>query len=1038
MKKLSVTLAFLAVGCLWAFSQQKIEGLVVDEDKVPLPGVSVVEKNTSNGVSTDLKGQFSFTASSSDATLVFSLIGMKTVEQKIGNSKKLYIILESATKELDQVVVIGYGSMLKKDLTGSVGLVDVADLTKNNSASLLNSLSGKVAGVNVVSSSGELGANVNITIRGSNSINAGTQPLYVIDGMLIDVNTDEVATSAISGRARFNPLAGINPADIESIQVLKDASATAIYGSAGANGVIVITTKEGARNKTNINFDVKMGGRWASKHIPMLQGQDFADYRFLRFPRSLQWGIDTDGDNKADRARIFPDEFPDDDVSHDWQKELLRTGLSQNYNLSILGSSNGNDLMYSLSGEYLKQEGIAKKNDFIRYTARYKLEYAPNRWLRAGGNGAIVRTELNGPVTVGGGEKYNGWLESLLYYKPFNFKLEIGDLEYSYANPSVTLENAYKSVPLTRFLANMFVQVKPIRDITIRSAINTGLSFSKSEEFYPTESSWGYARRGLANVMESLSEQWQSTSTATYIKSFPGGHHVNAMLGFETSSYVIANLNITAEGFAVQTYNPVFDMDQGLVQRNKPYTNKTQQTRMSTFGRFFYSYRDRYLTTLTFRRDGSSKFGKDTKYAFFPSVAFAWKIHNERFMKPLKGINELKLRLSAGSSGNDRIPPYRSLSRLDKAYYHNLNGTAELGLAPAEIHNYNLKWETTDQYDLGLDFSILKNRLSFHFDLYYKDTRDMLFHAGVPSQFGSFRQWQNLGRVENKGIELALNSINITTKDFNWTTAFNIAANRNKILSLGGDVSYVSVEIRDGTINEVARLQVGESIGSGWGYVQDGIYQKADFNDDGTLKDGVVSIKGKKVKPGDMKFKSLNNDQEIDPINDKMVISRSEPLFFGGITNTFEYKNLSLSAFFNFSYGNQVLNIGRYKYEGVSSYFNISEEYYRNHWREDNPSNHYPSLTGMGRNLPSSYYVEDASFLRLQNLTLAYRLPFKWIKPLGINDLSLSVSCDNLFVLTQYSGFDPEVSFWNKLITGLDLITYPRSKSLVFGFNIAL
>ncbi|MDD2496277.1 MAG: TonB-dependent receptor, partial [Tissierellia bacterium] len=380
---------------------------------------------------------------------------------------------------------------------------------------------------------------------------------------------------------------------------------------------------------------------------------------------------------------------------------------------------------------------------------------------------------------------------------------------------------------------------------------------------------------------------------------------------------------------------------------------------------------------------------------------------------------------------------YRSLSRLDINYFLNVDEGAVMGLSPSELPNYNLKWETTDQYNAGVDLGILKNRLNFTFDVYYKLTKDMLLQADVPGQSGSFKQWQNIGKVENKGVEFSLNSLNISTNNFSWRTNFNISANRNKILSLG-EVSSIPVSISDGVINEIARLKVGEAIGSGWGYVFDGIYQTSDFNEDGSLKDGIVSIKGVNSKPGDVKFKSLNEDNEVDPVNDKTVISRSEPKFFGGLTNSFEYKDFFLSAFFHFSYGNEVINIGRWKYEGYSAYYNITEDYYKNSWSETNPSNSLPAIKGAGKNESSSYYVEDASFIRLQNLSFGYNIPFKHLKPIGINSCQLSLSIDNLLLLTKYTGFDPEVSYWNRLITGLDNVTYPRSRSFSLGININL
>lgn len=1038
MKK-TILITLICVGWLSAYAQQKVTGTVISgEDNLPLPGVTVVEEGTQKGTITRADGTFEITVGSSHSVLIFTSIGMQTVRQVVGNSKTFYITMQTNVKNLDEVVVIGYGTSLRKDLTGSISSVQVGDIQKSSSGSVLNTLSGKIAGLDAVSSSGEPGADVNINIRGANSVNAGTQPLYVIDGTLIDVNTNEVATSSISGRTVYNPLSSLNPADIESIQVLKDASATSIYGSAGANGVIIITTKQGSRNETSVNFDSRFGFNTVTKHLPMLGGQQFADYRFSRFSTSMEWGMDLDGDNMPDRVKQFPSEF-EENVSHDWQKELMRTAFFHNYNLGVSGNANNNKLIYSTSLEYLNQEAIVRNNNFKRYSGRYKIEYAPNAKLKLGTNAAIVRTELYGPVTVGGGEQFNGLLESLLIYKPYNFKLDPADPDNGgISNPELTLFNSYKKIPLTRVFANAFVQFKPIPELTVRSSLNTGLTFSKSEEWYPSVTSWGYARKGLANLLETSSEQWQSTTTADYRKNFKGGHHLNVMLGIEATRYTFASLNVTAENFSVQSYNPVFDLAQAATLRNKPNTNKYQESRFSGFGRLYYSLKDKYLLTLTMRNDGSSKFGKDSKYALFPSAALAWKMHNEPFLKENKNVDELKLRLSVGSAGNDRIPAYRSLSRLNVNYYANIDGTAVLGLAPSELPNPKLKWEKTDEYNVGLDVSLFKGRFTLTLDAYYKLTRDMLLLADVAGQTGSFKQWQNIGEVENKGVELAISSVNVKTKDFTWGTSFNISTNKNKIRSLGS-VTAVPVSIQgEGAISEVGRLKVGEAIGCGWGYLFDGVYQTDDFDASGDLKPGIAQMKGVKAKPGDMKFKDLNGDYEIDPINDKDVISRAEPLFYGGLNNYFTYKNFDLSFFFNFSYGKEVMNIGRWKYEGVNAYYNMAQYYYDGQWTLTNPTNDYPAVLGNGKTEASSYYVEDASFIRLQNVTLGYTVPVKYLKGKFVRGLRLSAAADNLFVLTKYTGFDPEVSYWNPLIRNLDNVAYPRSRSFSFAVNITL
>ena len=1029
-KKSRIILLFSFISTV-AFAQIKITGSVSAADgSGTLAGASLIVKGSGNGTITDFDGNFSINVPDEKSVLIVSFIGMESEEIVVGKKRNIQVKLLPKTEELSEMVVVGYGSVHKKDLTGSVTMIDSEELSKNRSGSVLEALQGKMAGVQVTSSSGEPGSGVNISIRGNSSINAGTQPLYVIDGIQIDANSNELAQSSLGHAGSYNPLAGLNASDIESINVLKDASATAIYGSSAANGVVMITTKKG-KEDISVELETNFGISSAIKKIQMLQGQEYADYRFARNPTYTEWGEDTDGDGILDRVKDFSNE-----VSIDWQDELMRTALTQSYNISIRGGGKTN-LRSSASLGYLNQQGIINKNVFERYTGIFRIEADATKKLRIGANANFSYTVGNGAV-ITRSNTYQGVLQSFLLFRPYNFTEDVSDPEnMGLSTPRRFLEDSYKEMPLLRIRLDAFASYQIRPGLTLRITGAKEHTASKSNEWYPTSTTWGYVPKGLANISEASSSTWQNSNTLTYAKGFKGGHYVNALIGAELRYYEISGLNIRAENFAVQSYNPVFDIGKAMVYPQNPSSYKTAQQKMSQFGRFNYTYSDKYLLTTTLRRDGSSKFGANNKYALFPSVGFAWKIQNENFMKGQSLFTEVKPRFSFGVTGNDRIPEYRSLSRLDEAYYANNGGGSDLGLAPAEIANPDLKWETTHQTNLGIDLQLLNNRIGLIVDVYSKITTDMLLQINVPSQSGSYRQWQNIGEVSNKGLEIAINTTNIENRNFSWTTSFNFNINRNKVLSLG-TVTSIPVEASGGgEIKEIGRVIVGAPIGSGWGYVYDGVYQESDF-ENGVLKEGITKIQGLSSKPGDMKFKDLSGDTIVDPLNDKTIISRSDPLHFGGISNNFRYKNFDLSIFFQWSYGNEVMNIGRYYSEGDKNRLNITKEYWDNRWTTDNPTNKFPSIIGSGKTESSSYYVEDASFIRLKTLNLGYNFDEKLCKKLKVNNIKFFVSADNLLTLSTYSGFDPEVQSRDRLMTGVDNVSYPRARTFNFGINMKL
>ena len=1039
----TLLLIFFSTIALSTFSQINVTGKVISsDDKEPLIGVSVTELGKSNGAITNIDGKFSIKVESVNSVLVFSYIGMETLSIKIEQNRDLNITLRESKKVLDEVVVVGYGSIRKKDYTGSLSSIKNDELQKTKTTSFLEALQGKMAGVQVTSSSGEPGSGVNITIRGGNSINAGTSPLYVIDGLQIDVNNNEIATNGYTSlNTKSNPLASINPSDIVSIEVLKDASATAIYGSRGANGVILVTTKSGGGAKTIIDVDAYWGISNANKYINVLQGQDYANYRFATNPDS-EYGVTIDGVKQpVDFASLGKE-------SRNWQKEVLREALTQNYNLSITSGGKASTRLSSSFG-YFRQEGIVMKNVFERFNGRMKADWDVNSKLTLGANLNLSNQNASGAVTSSGGNSYSGLIQTMSLYRPYtisNSTLDAGNPDNGgLSNPIDFLNNSIKEVPTTRLMFDGYLQYNIIEGLILRASGGGMLSHSKSEEWYPSNTSWGYTPNGLAVLTSTDVNSWQTSNTLTYAKSINNTNYINAMIGFELSEYDYANLYTRAEGFVNQSYSGIYDINSAGTYPDKLNTTLEKQTRESEFARLNYTFMNRYLFTGTIRRDGSSKFGANNKYAYFPSAAFAWKINSEPFLKNVKSINELKLRLSLGATGNDRIPTYRSLSRMDKAYYPGnrvfstgtLGYVADLGLAPSEISNPNLKWETTSQYNTGIDLKMFKERLSLGVDVYYKQTYDMLLQADVPSQSGSYRQWQNLGQVDNKGIEITLGGTIIQTKDFTWNANINFNLNRNKIVSLGS-VSYVPVTVAGGHIYEVGRAIVGQPIGTGWGYIFDGIYQITDFTDNtySTLKSGVPSFAGQAVKPGDLKFKDLDDDYIITPEGDKTVISNSQPKHTGGFSNTFSYRGFDATLFLQWSYGNQILNVGRYRYEGYIPYFNVTKDYWENRWTTDNPSNIYPRIQGAGTTQCSSYYVEDGSYIRLKNVVIGYSIPKKITNKLLISNLRFYLSADNMLTFTKYSGYDPEVSYWNPLLTGLDYTSYPRSRTFTFGLNL--
>lgn len=1041
-------------------AQDILSGVVTDISGEPLAGVGVTYRGTNIGDVTDADGKFSIKRIRG-RKLNFTFFGMVPQDILVEGQNGLSVVMEEDRLVIEDAVVIGYGSLSKRDLTGSVSSVKAEDLARTGSSSMVNALQGQVAGLSITSQSGEPGSGFNIKIRGNNSINAGTAPLFVIDGMQMDVSSSEVATTSSTGTGTFDPLSFLNPNDIESIEVLKDATATAIYGARGANGVVIITTKSGVTggDRTIVNLDVNVGISNVPKYIQMLEPQEYVDYRFNR--RDYGWtgyGVDLNGDGVKDDAPMDASRFE----YYDWQRLLYRTAVTQNYNLSVNAIANQKTQLVASLG-YLNQQGLIRNNDYIRYTARLKFDHAIGSKVKVGAGVNYGRNISNGAVSSGGGELgYSGLIQLIYLKRPIEFYTDSDTAENTngYILTDCVSGETYKKTVYSKIAGNAYLEWRIIPDLLFRAQGSGAASNSKGMEFYTKNTVWGYSKNGYARIKSVDTWNYNASATLSWSKSWKGRHNFDAMLGGELSAYHSENLVNGAYDF-LESSTGVFDIGKGGIQE-KVTEDYATSTRMSVFGRVNYNYDKRYYIGINFRADGSSKFVSGSRWAWFPSVSLAWRLSEEPFMEQAHWMDQFKIRASAGASGNDRIANYAPLALMSTNYYA-IGGMEVMGMAMSSSANSRLKWETTWQYDLGLDLSFLGNRIDLSADVYFKDTRDMLYLATVSAQSGFTQQWQNLGRVTNRGLEVSLVTRNISRPSFQWSTNITFDLSRNEVKDIGG-TPYTSINISHGVMsNDISRIMVGCPIGVGYGYVWDGNYQLDDFtatdkwgnafdtpsevvtseNYDTfkfTLKEGVTTINSVAVMPGDRRYKDLDGDNDITSA-DRQVISDSNPDFTLGMGNTFNFKGFELSFFLESVVGRDIMNEFRLRSEsglsGGTQFNNLTKEYWTNHWTPENPSDVYARLLNQTNTWVSSYYVEDGSFLRLKNLSLGYVFDTPRLRKAKIGSIKLSVNADNLFVITKYSGMDPDVSTSNPLFTGFDRLSYPKARTFTFGINMS-
>lgn len=1026
-------------------SKKLVTGVVSVDGGEPAIGATVMVKGETIGTITDVDGKFSIEAPLS-GQLQFSYVGYVTKTVSLNGKADVQVTLSEDNHNLEEVVVVGYGSMKKKDLTGSVVGLRAEDISQTKSSSFVNAMQGKLAGVQISSQSGELGASTRISIRGANSVYGSSLPLYVIDGVQIDVNSDEMASSRMGNGSQMDPMSSINPADIESIEVLKDASATAIYGSRGANGVVIVTTRSGKVGKSRVNYDGYISFGQVTKKIDVLGASDFIDYRReidgncpLFFEDSNEDGAYNELDDPRD---------PYSNPVHDWQDEMLRTAVSHNHNLSLDGGTEA--LQYSGSVGYSRNEGIIINNDYERITTRLKIDYKKDR-LKMGLNMNVSYSQFNGASQSGGeGGAFNGVVQSLVTARPIEIYIPEYDNMGTYVSPISMLKDAYKNTSLMRSNLNAYGEYRIMDGLTLNISVGGFLSSSKGKEFYGRNTEWGAGDHGRAMIAEQRASYISNSNQLTYQKNF-GKSSLNAMVAFELNHYNFESFSVDNANFLDESTG-VDAISKGNVLKGVN-SYRGVNNRVSYLGRIYYDLLSRYLFTASIRADGSDKFGKGNQYGYFPSIAFAWRLSEEKFMKNQHVFDNLKFRLSYGQTGNERIASYQYMANMENSYY---NGV--LGLSPSTLANPNLKWETTIQYNAGLDMGFLNNRVQLNIDYYKKITNDMLMPAAIPSQTGYSSQWKNIGKVHNEGVELQLSTINLKNKDFQWSTDFNISHNKNTVKDLGG-VDFVPVAIGGGWLTNVGRVMVGHDIGTAYGYVFDGIYQMDEFTwQNGsdpdipftqrnfTLKPGVISVKGTNVKPGSYKFKNLDGSEDnVVDENDQTIISHSSPKFFGGMNNTFRYKNFELSVFLSGSFGNEVFNESKFRLSGgiPLAWQNLSKDFWDNRWTPENPTNSYGTFSVDTRNTTSlmtnSYYVEDASYIKLKSVSLSYTIPASILKKIGLGNVTnakVYATGDNLYTWTNYTGFDPEVDSGNALLTGFDRVSYPRTRSYILGVNV--
>lgn len=1055
MKKLLLRTLLLVVSltiAMESFAQTAIVGRVVDTSDNPLIGVTVIIKGTNKGTSTDLDGNYSITVGK-EQTLTFSYLGYTSVEELVGSRTVINVKMaeEATTISSVEVVSVGYGTVARRDLTGSVAKVDMESMMKQTVTTFDQALAGRVAGVVVSTSDGALGQEANIIIRGNNSLTQSSAPLYIVDGFPME---SSMAST-------------INPNDIESTDILKDASATAIYGARGANGVVVITTKSGMEGAPKVNFNASWTISQISNKIDLMDPYEFVELQSEMCTISNSTNPYFANENPETGLPTTLEDYRGLE-GNDKQDEIYRTSFTQNYHVALSGGKDG--MRYNASFSALDQDGIIERSNFQRYQGKFNFTLPLfKKKLVLNMNANYSRAITNGitPTDAQQSSSSSGWLiYSTWGYRPIrpigsnqeDIDTELTDSEvagnndYRF-NPAITVREEYRKTIVDYLSANAALTWTIIPDLKLKVTGGYVLNKRKREEFNNSSTYTGNPNspsgKGVNGAIYWTDQStWLNENTLTYKRRFGRSHNVDFLGGLTFQGQKQSYDGVSATQLTNETLG-LAGLHTGNYQVVTPW--RRNWTMMSFLFRANYNFRYKYYFTVSFRADGSSKFPEHNRFGYFPSAGASWNFNRENLFKDQKWLSNGKIRASWGRTGNNRTStPYDFYAQItttpgsSNSFDYVFGGENVSGYYTSNMANDRLMWETTTQYDIGLDLGFFEDRIRFTADWYMKDTDDLLLNATMPNSSGYNTAMVNIGKIRNTGWEFSLETVNVKSRNFQWTTSFNIAFNTNEIraLNTGENTLMPNPLTWDNKFNQQYPYisQVGKPTGLMYGFIYEGTYKNEDFNEAGQLRDGIPFMQEytrDQIKPGDAKYMDINGDGIITD-DDRTIIGCGQPLHTGGFGNNLTWKNFDLNFFFTWSYGNDVLNANRLIFEsGSSRELNQLSSYVNRFNSETNPTSDIPRAYANGTMVYSSRVVEDASYLRLRSISLGYNLPSRALRKIHLSAMRIYLTVDNVWTITGYSGPDPEVSTRNSVLTpGFDWSAYPRAIGFTAGVNI--
>lgn len=1033
---LLVLLVLLQISLVATAQKRTVSGVVRGAENAPLEGVTVTLKGTTTTTRTNAQGAYSLSVSGNNSLLVFSSVGYDEQTVNAGTKTSVNVTLNTRSAVADEVVIVGYGTQRKKDVTVSIEKVNMNDLNKAPVRSFDEALAGRVAGVQVTSSDGQPGSPTNIVVRGNNSITQSNSPLYIIDGFPVEGANNNI----------------LNPQDIESIEVLKDASATAIYGSRGANGVIIITTKKGKEGPPVISFTTSYSFQDATKKIKMMSPYEFVRFQIERDtsaagPTALYL---TNAGKSLEDYKTYP--------ALDWQSKVEQTAPMQNYTLSLSGGTA--TTKYIISGSVLDQDGIIINSNYTRYQGRFQLDQKVGSKLSVGLNANYSYLKQSG-VTIA--SSTNSGTTNVMYgvwgYRPLQTSgLELSDLLFDPAvntsndyriNPYINLQNAVNNNFTKSLLANVYADYTITPELKLRVTGGVRTNDTRTDIFNNSKTQRGNPVTQANGVNGSIT--YGQNNSLLNENSLTWNKRINSQNSLTLVGVASVQKGVTNSYGTSATQLPNEELGLNGLSQGIPQSitsGASEWTLASFAGRLNYNLMSRYYLTASYRADGSSRFAPGKRWGYFPSVSLAWRFTGESFLKKQQVLSDGKLRIGYGANGNNRVSDfaYLSIIALPTANAYTINNSVLRGAVPTSIGNADLKWETTTDINLGLDLSFLQGRISLTTEAYRKKTKDLLLNASLPTSSGYSSAFKNIGSVQNEGLEFTLNTTNVRNRKFSWTSNFNIAFNRNKVTGLNDNQEALTVAMPwDNNWNSVPAYlaKLNNPLGLIYGYVWDGVYQYSDFNKNTAggyvLKDNVPTNGNSRssIQPGDIRYKDINGDGVVNS-SDYAVIGRGIPKFTGGLSNNFTYRGFDLNIFFQWSYGNDVLNVNRLVFEGNALTKTNLNQYasYVDRWSPDNQDAKLFRNKGFFGGGYSSLQVEDGSYLRLKTAALGYTSA-KVLNRLGIKSFRIYVAAQNLYTWTNYSGLDPEVNVYNSALTpGFDWSPYPRARTLTVGANI--